>query len=137
MHREPQQPQGHTVNRSGNTCTLAETKEIFFVCKNEYRQSEIFSPCIPFSLLDYTELGKLITHGIGNISGFGLFCFEPRNKNNIKTGGAFFFQRGESRPYNTAASVSLHCTAKFLGCGDPDSYAAAPVVHGIGNKHGA
>ena len=73
-------------------------------------------------------------HNGGKIGAFNLFGFEPCNKHNIPVTAAHGGNRGECRPDNTAASVSLDCAAElFSGC-DADSAAETSVLDSIGHQ---
>ena len=75
-------------------------------------------------------------HNGGKIGAFNLFGFEPCNKHNIPVAAAFWRDRGECRPDNTAASVSLDCAAELFGGCNADSAAETSVLDSIGHQGG-
>ena len=75
-------------------------------------------------------------HNGGEIGAFNLFGFEPCNKHNIPVAAAFWRDRGECRPDNTAASVSLDCAAELFGGCNADSAAETSVLYSIGHQGG-
>lgn len=75
-------------------------------------------------------------HNGGKIGAFNLFRFEPCNKDDIPVSRALGRNRGECRPDNAAASVSLDCAAElFCGC-YADSAAETSVLDSIGHQGG-
>ncbi len=75
-------------------------------------------------------------HNGGEVGAFNLFGFEPCNKHNIPVAAAFWRNRGECRPDNTAASVSLDCAAELFGGCYAYSAAKTSVLHSISHQGG-